>query len=480
MKSGITFPIKIFVVALALRLAPVLLTRSLGIGLDDMFQYDMLARSLAGGNGYRWYALEDLHMLQPYVDFDLTQVAYDPVRGVATSFRAPLYPAFLALVYLIAGMGAGRFFTARLAQAALGALLAPLTYLIARRLFPERGRADVLSAWIVACYPLLILYPIGLATENLFFTLLLASFLFLLRLVGQPSRTACLLSGIVLGLTALTRSVILPFAGLSVLWAWFALKERRGALLMALAMLIVITPWVARNSRLHGRLTGIESSMGYNLYLGYHPQGDGSFVFGPSLDLLSILDDVERDRLGTAQALTFIRADPGRVLPLALDRLGFFMGLEKRVLMYFYSNDLVGYLPAPVLLTVAAILLLPFVLVALAAVLGLGLLPLRPGPVLLLLLLVAYSLPHVLILAEDRFHLALVPFFAILAAQVWSGAWRELGERWHASRTGKVVVSLVVIAAGLLVLNWGLELTRDAGKIAALLGPNGNQTYFPY
>jgi hypothetical protein len=32
----------------------------------------------------------------------------------------------------------------------------------------------------------------------------------------------------------------------------------------------------------------------------------------------------------------------------------------------------------------------------------------------------------------------------------------------------------------LLFANWGLELIRDADKITALLGPNGNQTYFPY
>ena len=40
-------------IALILRLIPVILARGLGIGLDDMFQYDMLARSLAAGNGFR-------------------------------------------------------------------------------------------------------------------------------------------------------------------------------------------------------------------------------------------------------------------------------------------------------------------------------------------------------------------------------------------------------------------------------------------
>lgn len=482
----------VFLVGLLLRLVPVLLMRGLGIGLDDMFQYDMLARSLASGNGYRWYAREDLRMLEPYVHFDLSNPDYDPERGVPTSFRAPLYPAFLTLIYLLTGSGAGRFFAVRLAQAGVGALLAPLTYAASRRLFPDREPVAVISAWIVACYPLLLLYPLGLATENLFFFLLLVSFYFLLRLADSSETSPplthyglrfthyALLSGLCLSLAALTRSVILPFAGLAVLWAWFVLRRKRAAILMALTMLVVLAPWVIRNSLLHHKLTGIESSLGYNLYVGYHPQSNGSFTFGVSLDLIPILDDAERDRLGTQQALAFIRAQPGRFLPLALNRLGFFFGLEKRVLMYFYANDLLGYLPLPLLLGVAAILLLPFVILAPSAALGLGLARANSRITLLYLLLLFYLLPHIFILAEDRFHLALVPYLAMLAAQAWAGGFPAFVARWQESRTGKVALALALITALLLFVNWGLELVRDADKIAALLGPNGNHTYFSY
>ena len=43
------FAWRVFGVALLLRLVPVLLAFNLAIGLDDMFQYDMLGRSLASG-----------------------------------------------------------------------------------------------------------------------------------------------------------------------------------------------------------------------------------------------------------------------------------------------------------------------------------------------------------------------------------------------------------------------------------------------
>ena len=480
-----SFAFRIFIIALVLRLIPVILARGLGIGLDDMFQYDMLARSLAAGNGFRWYAQPDLDQLAPYVDFDLSTVKeYDPQLGIPTSFRAPVYPAFLAIVYFLNGTDFSRFFAARLAQTVLlGAPLAPLTYWVAKRLFPLSSfqaseKAARLSAWVVACYPMLLVYPLGLGTENPFFLLLLTSFLFLLLSIDQPSACYLLLSGLFLGFTALTRSVILPFAAAACCFLLY-LHGRR-AFLAILSFLLVISPWVIRNSLLHHRLTMIETSMGYNLYLGYHPQGNGSFVFGPSLDLLTILDDAERDRIGTEKAIEFIKAQPERFVPLTFNRLGFFFGLEKRVLMYFYSNNIIGYIPLPLLLTIAAILLLPFVILSVSAAFGLAYLRWRPEHILLVMLLVGYTLPHVFILSEDRFHLALVPYIAILATQVWAYGLAPLRLRWYESQPGKWVVALAICAVLLLITNWGFELMRDGEKIAQLLGPNGNQSHFPY
>lgn len=478
----LSFLIRIYIIALIFRLVPVFLTANLGIGLDDMFQYDMLARSIASGNGFRWYAEDDLQMLSQYVDFDLsTAKNYDPEYGLYTSFRAPLYPTFLAIIYFVFGQEFSRFFYARVAQAIfLGATLAPMTYLVAKQIFPlssEEGkrkeeRLAKLSAWIVACYPMLLVYPLGLGTENPFFILLLTAFFFLLKSLNSSSKINFLLAGFFLGLTALTRSVILPFAGLSLLYLIYL--HRKKALIAFISFVLVTTPWIIRNSLLHGKLTGIETSMGYNLYLGYHPLGNGSFVFGPSLDLLTIMDDSERDEIGTQKALELIKHQPERFIPLALNRLGFFFGLEKRVLMYFYSNNLLGYIPQPILITIAFILLFPFVLLSILSVFGILSLKKSHQTNLLLLLFVCYLIPHVFILSEDRFHLALIPYFAILASYgfVLISA-KELNfKRWQ------TVIFIILIC--LLVLNWGLELNRDAEKIAILFSPTGNTAGFPY
>jgi hypothetical protein len=463
-------------------MVPVLLTRNMGIGLDDMYQYDMLARSLANGNGYRWYAWNDLQPLAQFVDFDLASApGYDPEMGVRTSFRAPLYPAFLALIYSIFGINSARFFAARVVQVILlSAPLAPLTYLIGRQIIPENEKAARWAALVVSIYPILILYPLGLGTENLFFILVLLAVYFLNRSFSSTALLNPGIASLLLGLAALTRSVIVPFALLAFLWLW-KYRSFKSSVLAFISFVIILGPWVVRNSLLHDRLTGIESSLGYNLYLGYHPAGNGSFVFGPSLDLLKIVDDAERDSAGTQAALGFIRAQPGRVLPLAINRLGYFFGLEKRVLIYFYSNNLVGFIPMGPLLLISLCFVIPFMVLSVSA--ALGFITVRsndPKIILLILLGLAYILPHVFILSEDRFHLVLVPFIAILAARLWAVGWTPLLMLWKDSIAGKFKLIMAFLICALLLLNWAVELRRDAPRIAALLRPDGNQTYFTY
>jgi hypothetical protein len=468
----------LFFVALFLRLIPVVATRHLGIGLDDMFQYDMLARSLASGNGYRWYAEEDLSLIRQYVEMDFSGLDYDP-RGVLTSFRPPLYPAFLALLYLLFGMGASRFLVVRVVQAVMGAALAPMTWSLSRRVFPQRPRAARLAAWAVALYPMLLLYPLALATENLFFFLFLGALLFLLRADETRRPREFVLAGILFGLTALTRSVSLLAVAAAALWIWFSLRERKHAAIFALSVALVISPWILRNTFLHGRLSGIETSLGYSLYQGYHPKSEGTFSAEISLDLFPILDDAVRDQKGIEAALSFIREDPSRVPYLILRRLGFFFGLERRALTYFYSNNFFGYLPFGVLLAVSLLLLLPFPLLTLSMFFGMAVSSWTRGARLLLFVSLGYLFPHLLILAEPRFHMTLIPIFAVFAAQFWTSGFAAFRLRWEIP-SGRRALLFAALGAVLLLANISAELILDAETIRALFGPNGNETYFPY
>ncbi len=479
-KRRISFPLFVFIVALGIRLVPVVLTRDLGIGLDDMFQYDMLARSIVEGTGYRWYSQQDLYLVENYIPFDISTVNYDP-RGIITSFRPPLYPAFLSLIYLINGIDSDRFFAARLIQAFLNASLVPMTYLLAKQVIPHQLRAARWSAWTLALYPMMVIYPLSLATENLFFVLVLGSVLALLK-AGKDQRLRWFaISGALIGFSALTRSVILPFSIVAGLWIWFAFKNRKGAILVIVTAIIVCLPWIVRNSMLHGRLVGVESSLGYNLYVGYHPRSTGTFQYGISLDLIPMLDDGLRDRIGTAKAVEFIRDDPARVIPLVLMRAGHFFGLERRALTYFYSNNFFGFIPAPLLATLAIVLLAPFIVVSLSSIYGLILVDWRKPEVILIgLVIVSYVLPHILLLAEDRFHLTIVPLLTVFAARFWDGGIGDIKQLLVRSKAGKVAFFAASLIVLLLLCNWGYELARDMDKLTILFGPGGNTSGFPY
>lgn len=465
------FPFLLFAIAWLVRLIPVLLTRSLGIGLDDMFQYDMLARSLAGGNGFRWYALPDLELIRKFVPLDLGSLAYDP-RGVLTSFRAPLYPLFLALVYGIFDMGEGRFFAARLAQSFLAAFLPLLTWLLGRRLFDESSARR--AAWIVAFYPLLIAFPLALATENLFFLLVLLSILFLVRLSQRPSLSGALLLGLSLGLAALTRSVILVMAGAALLWLVVERRLYRHALLAAFTLFLLIAPWVVRNSLLHRRLVGIETSLGYNLYVGYHPKSDGSFTFGPSLDLLVIVDDAQRDRIGTQKAFEFIRRSPLRAAYLIVRRIGHFFAPEWRAFTYFYTNDVLGLLPSPLLVLIYLLLCLPWMGLAIGAIWGWAFLPEHSTQRLLAYLFIGYLLPHILILSEERFHLTLVPLFSLLAVHFWTRS------RAPEPEAGRGALYFAAVFTLFLTIYWAERIITFWPLFLRILSPAGHLLNLPY
>lgn len=467
-----------FFVALILRLIPVLLFYDLRIGLDDMFQYDMLARSIVAGDGYRWYAEEDLHLAKQLVEFDLTSVELDP-RGILTSFKPPLYPAFLALIYYLTGVGLQRFFIVRLFQTIAGASLVPLVYSLACRFLPEKEKTARGAAWAITLYPMLIIYPITLATENLFFPLVLGAILSLLIAAENRKVGYFTLTGVLMGLSALTRSTFLAVAGMILLWVWFGLRERKSAIILFASLILVVTPWIVRNSILNERPSGIETGLGYSLYTGYHPEGTGTFEFGISLDLLSILDDGERNRAGIEAAKGFIFDDPGRVPYLMLRKLGYFFGLERRGVTYFYTNNFLGYIPYLPLILIGLVMMLPFALISTSAAFGLALVKWDKKTVLLILIMLGYIFPHIMIQAEPRFHLMMVPFFSILAAYFWNSDILVIRKRFSTT-AGRWAISVATVVVLLLLLNWGLELWRDADKLMLLFGPEGNRAHFPY
>lgn len=449
------------------------------IALDDMYQYDMLARSVLQGNGYRWYSEADFEKLRPYYErfLDVEDIQF-PEEGLRTAHRAPGYPVFLSGVYAVVPES-NRFGWTRLIQAALTAGLAPLCALIA--IHSSLGKKTALISGIsMALYPILLFYPIALASENLFLPTLAAGFLFLLLIPSHATIKYPLLSSFFLTWSTLTRSVVALFHLVSAAWMriFHRTKLKHIAFFLALTLLLTL-PWAIRNSRLMGKPTFLETSLGYNLYISYHPEGNGGFISRIAIEPLAHIEDRARDQFATQKALQFIKEDPGGALLRVIRKMAFFFGLEDREMIYFYGNGFLGNIPQPWRWTLYILLTLPWLLVGWLTPLGMLLNENRPAVWLTLGLLFSYAVPHFLIIAEPRFHLALVPLLLPYTAHAWTKR-HKIPSLFSPSKAGRwtrvLVLGSWIFFSTLIV--WHISLHWDL--LLRVMGPEGNQLQIPY
>ena len=171
--------------------------------------------------------------------------------------RAPLYPLFLAGVYSIAGEGV---FPPRLVQAVLGAFIAVLIAVIGKR----TGNIGVgaIAGIVWAIYPMGV-FIAGLTYPTTLVTVLLAcGVLCLVSDTGNHTGTANVaLAGLLFGLAALTKPIVLGTIVFIVLWllSW----KRPGRMMLTsvfiVAVLAALTPWTVRNAYVYDRLVPIEA-----------------------------------------------------------------------------------------------------------------------------------------------------------------------------------------------------------------------------
>jgi tetratricopeptide (TPR) repeat protein len=216
-------------------------------------------------------------------------LAQQITRGLSDDtayFRAPGYYMWLAGLYKIFGASVdARFWAARMAQAAVGAASCSLVYALGKRLFtPLIG---LLAAVGMALYGPLVFHDGELHTPVLEVFLDLVFLLLAVRAVQSQKQTDWLLSGLVLGLSAIVRPNILVAVPVLLWWQFTqrpqgASAPRWWATAAALFLVgVLVFPGLVtlRNLRVSGDPVFIASQGGINLYLGNRPGADG---FTPS------------------------------------------------------------------------------------------------------------------------------------------------------------------------------------------------------
>jgi 4-amino-4-deoxy-L-arabinose transferase-like glycosyltransferase len=182
--------------------------------------------------------------------------------------KAPLYPAFLALVAWISAGYDLR--SVQIAQSLLWAGTVVILFLLFRRTIPDDRRLPFAAGLLCAIYPLALWYTPRLWTET-FLTFGIALYtLALVALLKKPAVIKALLCGLAVGFVALSKGIGLVFLPLTilVLLAFFRRAAWRWIILSSLAALLCLLPWTWRNWQLTSAVIPIHTDSGYNLYLG--------------------------------------------------------------------------------------------------------------------------------------------------------------------------------------------------------------------
>ncbi len=295
------------VVALVVRVGYVLVVNRTTLEWGDEFTYDQLATNL------------------------LTHGCFCFVPGVATVWRAPLYPAILAMLYATVGRS---FLWVTILQA-LSGVTGSLLLAALGQLMTGSVRVGILAGLMFVVHPVVLFASGLLYTETFYFVILLAmTYLWFRWMKAQlPRWWMVALGGILLGLSLLMKPNLLYFPVLLAGWVWIAKRSARltiqFTLITVVPMLAVIAPWAIRNYLEFGEIIPVSVNTGLNLAQGNYTGADGGALVVDQMPAFEGLSEPERDRAYQKLGADWIRAHPQEfiaLIPLKLYK--FFSPLE--------------------------------------------------------------------------------------------------------------------------------------------------------
>ncbi len=236
--------------------------------------------------------------------------AKDIIDGTTANlafFRAPLYPYVLAALYKIFGTSV---WPVIIFQNLLGIGSTAISYLFAQRLFGSK--TAIIAGIIVALYPTLIIYEGETLTTSLEVLLYTLSAYLIYLSVKSRSFKYRALAGIICGLAAITRPVILPALIIYPL-VLFIKNQRRltrdivvKTIIFTSFVLIPILPVTFTNIIKGHEFVFISTQGGANFYIGNSARADGITVvaLGPQYRTGKYEDNVWTSSSDEAERLT--------------------------------------------------------------------------------------------------------------------------------------------------------------------------------
>jgi 4-amino-4-deoxy-L-arabinose transferase-like glycosyltransferase len=442
------------VLGLLVRLGVFWHTSALGPEIDDEKHYVQLANNILDGNGFAWGP------------------------GRPTSIRPPLYPALVASVFAIAGRGS--FQAVRLLQIALSLVTVALLVELGRRVFSiSVGRY---AAAIFFLYPSLIFFNFTILTETLFTMLLVLFLLLSVMLIDTPRVLTAVLCGATLGLAALTRSVLWPvpliFCPLVALLLRAPMRIRLALPAAVFAgYALIVAPWAIRNTKLQSVVTIVDTMGGLNLRMGnyeYTPDdrmwdavglsGEKNWSYPLAQEFPGqVLTEGQKDKWAQRKAIEYMRANPGTTAHRSLIKFADFWGLEREYAAGVQQG--LYHPPRWIGTLVSSLIVIAYLGVILTGAAGLWLAaPQARRHVLLLVPIVAITAVHTVVYGHSRYHLPLMPVFALYAAAFLTTGNIRVWQERRPAFVGAAVTVLMLMAV------WVRQIVLvDAARIRALL-----------
>lgn len=267
-------------------------------------------------------------------------------------YLGPLYPLFIALVYSLFGESLPAL---KMVQAGLGALSCVLVYALTRSLFGQS--AAILAGLAAALFGLSIFYCGTVMVVNVQVPLVLGLVLTAIHGLRKPRYGTWAFCGLLLGLSALARQTTLLLAPALALWILFGMKgehsfARRFAwgTTFGITICCLILPFTVRNYLEEGDLVLLNSTGGYNFFMGNQRGADGTWqvpriggnvrVDNPRAMREAFTSVAERETQRPmkpsevsahwrARGMAEIRSDPLRWIRLELRKAGLFVNASE-------------------------------------------------------------------------------------------------------------------------------------------------------
>ena len=390
----------LFLVSLLVRIRfamPALMGEQVFVGWDDLDYYRLSISLIQNGT------LENIYL-----------------ETIFKAYRMPLFPMMLAVIYSIFGQSPQIAYPFLIL---LGALTVIGTYFLGKLVFnPMIG----IVAALLICFDFsLIFYNRIIHTETLFIFLTLLSMISLEFLMKKKHWTWSIITGVLFGLSILTRPNLILFIPLVIMWIYLNMNTHKklvvlNILIFSCAIGCIWISWVFRNFLELGAFIPFTTQAGgtyagiYNDITSNSPKitDYGYWVNIPLPDFTGDLNEVDFDRWGKTLAMTWIAEHPKQAILISLMQFIHLWKPER-----------------------GSVLDINYFLIILASIIGF-VRAIRHGNksvILWSLMIGSLSFMALLTVGLQRYRLVSYPYLAILAANAFVLSGKKLNTKWKLS-----------------------------------------------